>query len=110
MTAYGPLNQVEANGKSYWIDSVDSFVELLGDLGISKDDAVAYLYADIEDKTSGDGLVGDDYYTAIEAIHSECEDLQSEIDALRSNRRKNNTKLDIARRLEVIRENLWYII
>lgn len=108
MTEYGPLNQVEVNGKSYWIDSVDSFVELLGDLGISKDDAIAYL--DTEDKMPVDGLVGDDYYIAIDAIHSECQDLQSEIDALRSNRRKNNTKLDIARRLEAIYANLWDII
>lgn len=111
VATYGPLNQIEVNGKSYWIDDADSFIGFLGDLGISKGDAATYLYADIEDKkTRGDGIFGDDYYEVIEAIHSECEDLKAEIDNLRSNSRKNNTKLDIARRLEAIYANLWDIL
>lgn len=53
-----------------------------------------------------DGIYGDDYYIACEEIQNTQEEIRAEIDNLRSSSRKNNTKADIARRLENIVSNM----
>ena len=53
-----------------------------------------------------DGIWGDDYYIAAEEIQNTQEEIRAEIDNLRSSSRKNNTKADIARRLENIVSNM----
>ena len=53
-----------------------------------------------------DGIWGDAYYIAAEEIQNTQEEIRAEIDNLRSSSRKNNTKADIARRLENIVSNM----
>lgn len=53
-----------------------------------------------------DGLVGDEFYIHCEHIDNIKQDIQDEIDALRSKSRKGNTKEDIANRLDKIISNL----
>lgn len=59
---------------------------------------------------SGDGLYGDAYYIAMEDLQNAQEEIRAEIDNLRSKSRKNNTKADIAKRLENIVSNMDYIL
>lgn len=53
-----------------------------------------------------DGIWGDAYCIAGEEIQNAQEEIRAEIDNLRSSSRKNNTKADIARRLENIVSNM----
>lgn len=59
---------------------------------------------------SGDGLYGDAFYIAGDELRNAQEEIRAEIDNLRSNSRKNNTKADIAKRLENIVANMDYIL
>lgn len=58
------------------------------------------------DRNNSDGVWGDDYYVAKEQIENAQEEIRDEIDALRSSKRKGNTKEDIARRLDCIVSNM----
>lgn len=53
-----------------------------------------------------DGVWGDAYYIACEEIRNTQEEIEVEINALRSKSRRGNTKEDIARRLENIVSNM----
>lgn len=53
-----------------------------------------------------DGIWGDAWLIAQEEIQNAQEEIRAEIDNLRSKSRKNNTKEDIARRLENIVSNM----
>lgn len=57
-----------------------------------------------------DGVIGDDFYEACRGINDAREEIRGEIENLRSNKRKGNTKEDIARRLETIVSNMGYIL
>lgn len=57
-----------------------------------------------------DGLYGDCFYQACEELQNAQDGIRAEIDNLRSNSRKNNTKADIAKRLENIVLDMNYII
>ena len=59
---------------------------------------------------NSDGIFGDAFYIAEEQIQNAQEEIRAEIDNLRSNSRKNNTKADIAKRLENIVANMDYIL
>lgn len=103
-----PLNIVTVNGKEYWVDCSDSFYDMLSDIGIRKEDADAYRTGRDENYavTQVDGVTGDDYYIFIEEIDRAIQEVRDEIDNLNSNRRKNNTKLEIAHRLAMTMDNL----
>lgn len=101
-----PLNIVNVNGKDYWIDRPCDFYEMLSDIGINEADANSYLSREYrEELCNVDGVTGDDYYIFVEQI-----DNAIQIAALRSNSRKGNTKADIARRLEIIMDNLYNFV
>lgn len=70
------------------------------------------MYDDIveDNRSRTDGLHGDDFYIAGEELQNAQEEIRAEIDNLRSKSRKNNTKEDIARRLEHIVANMDYIL
>lgn len=70
------------------------------------------MYDDIveDNRNRADGLHGDDFYIAGEELQNAQEEIRAEIDNLRSKSRKNNTKEDIARRLEHIVANMDYIL
>lgn len=53
-----------------------------------------------------DGVWGDSWLIACEELQNTQEEIRAEIDNLRSKSRKNNTKEDIARRLENIVSNM----
>lgn len=57
-----------------------------------------------------DGVIGDDFYEACRGINDAREEIRNEIENLRSNKRKGNTKEDIARRLEAVVSNMGYIL
>lgn len=106
MTSYGPLNIVNVNGAEKWVDDTDSFLEFLDSFGISRLDATAYLEAFLDDKSKGDGVWGDDYYTLLEHVHNEAGEVAALADALDSPSRKGNTRADIARSLRAVASNL----
>lgn len=70
------------------------------------------MYEDIieDNRNRTDGLHGDDFYIAGDELRNAQEEIRAEIDNLRSKSRKNNTKEDIARRLENIVSNMDYIL
>ena len=55
---------------------------------------------------NSDGIFGDAFYIAEEQIQNAQEEIQAEIENLRSTRRKGNTKEDIAKKLENIVSNM----
>lgn len=106
-----PLNIVNVNGKDYWIDRPCDFYEMLSDIGINEDDANSYLSREYRDELCNvDGVTGDDYYIFVEQIDNAIQEVRDEIAALRSNSRKGNTKAEIARRLEIIMDNLYNFV
>lgn len=106
-----PLNIVSVNGKDYWIDRPCDFYEMLSDIGINEADANSYLSREYREELENvDGVTGDDYYIFVEQIDNAIQEVRDEIEALRSNSRKGNTKADIARRLEIIMDNLYNFV
>ena len=106
-----PLNIVNVNGKDYWIDRPCDFYEMLSDIGIDEADANSYLSREYREELENvDGVTGDDYYIFVEQIDNAIQEVRDEIAALRSNSRKGNTKAEIARRLEIIMDNLYNFV
>lgn len=106
-----PLNIVSVNGKDYWIDRPCDFYEMLSDIGINEADANSYLSREYREELENvDGVTGDDYYIFVEQIDNAIQEVRDEIEALRSNKRKGNTKAEIARRLEIIIDNLYNFV
>lgn len=106
-----PLNIVNVNGKDYWIDRPCDFYEMLSDIGINEADANSYLSREYREELENvDGVTGDDYYIFVEQIDNAYQEVRDEIAALRSNSRKGNTKAEIARRLEIIMDNLYNFV
>lgn len=106
-----PLNIVSVNGKDYWIDRPCDFYEMLSDIGINEADANSYLSREYREELENvDGVTGDDYYIFVEQIDNAIQEVRDEIAALRSNKRKGNTKAEIARRLEIIMDNLYNFV
>lgn len=106
-----PLNIVSVNGKDYWIDRPCDFYEMLSDIGINEADANSYLSREYREELENvDGVTGDDYYIFVEQIDNAIQEVRDEIEALRSNKRKGNTKAEIARRLEIIMDNLYNFV
>lgn len=106
-----PLNIVSVNGKDYWIDRPCDFYEMLSDIGINEADANSYLSREYREELNNvDGVTGDDYYIFVEQIDNAIQEVRDEIEALKSNKRKGNTKAEIARRLEIIMDNLYNFV
>lgn len=119
------LNIININGKEFWVDDEYTFEPVLEALGLTKEDVLYYLYDFITEMTkeeicspgstileeisySVDGRIGDSWYRYLDGIRSEVNDLQNDIhESLLSPSRKNNTKADIARRLQTIINNLY---
>lgn len=106
-----PLNIVNVNGKDYWIDRPCDFYEMLSDIGINEADANSYLSREYREELENvDGVTGDDYYIFVEQIDNAIQEVRDEIEALKSNKRKGNTKAEIARRLETTMDNLYNFV
>lgn len=106
-----PLNIVNVNGKDYWIDRPCDFYEMLSDIGINEVDANSYLSREYREELNNvDGVTGDDYYIFVEQIDNAIQEVRDEIEALKSNRRKGNTKAEIASRLKIIMDNLYNFV
>lgn len=95
--------------RDYGLDTQD-FANLMEQYTIKPQEypELQKIYDDIieDNRNHTDGLHGDDFYIACEEIRNTQEEIRAEIDALRSNSRKGNTKADIARRLENIVSNM----
>lgn len=100
---------LELINRDYQIDTQD-FVKLILDAAENY-----HQYPELQDLFDNvqgmmnehvDMLSGDDLYNAEYELSCFRDEIQAEIDALRSTSRKNNTKADIARRLENIVANM----
>lgn len=92
-------------------DVMDIFVDaIVNENDFPEVGAVIEAASDTERAKNYDGVIGDDFYEACRGIHGAQEEIRGEIENLRSNKRKGNTKDDIARRLEVIVSNMDYIL
>ena len=103
---------LEIINRDYQIDTQD-FVKLMLDAAENYNQYPEL--QDLFDNVQGmmnehvDMLAGDNLYNAEYELRNIQEEIRAEIDALRSTSRKNNTKADIARRLENIVSNMDYI-
>lgn len=106
------LNIVNVNGREFWVDDPDSFYEMCAACGVSKEDVNAYTEEAHRPLTTDaqDGLLGDEYYSFLEAIGREADDLESLAEALDERSCKGNTRADIARSLRSIVANLRYMM
>lgn len=92
-------------------DVMDIFVDaIVNENDFPEISAVIDAACDSERAKNYDGVIGDDFYEACRGVHDAQEEIRCEIENLRSNKRKGNTKDDIARRLEVIVSNMDYIM
>ena len=103
---------LELINRDYQIDTQD-FVKLMLDAAENYNQYPEL--QDLFDNVQGmmnehvDMLSGDDLYNAEYELRNIQEEIRAEIDALRSTSRKNNTKADVARRLENIVANMEYV-
>lgn len=99
--------------RDYGLD-VQDFANLMEQYAINPQEypELQKMYDNIveDNRSHTDGLHGDDFYIAGEELQNAQEEIRAEIDNLRSKSRKNNTKEDIARRLEHIVANMDYIL
>lgn len=92
-------------------DVMDIFVDaIVNENDFPEIGAVIDAACDSERAKNYDGVVGDDFYEACRGIDNAREEIRNEIENLRSNKRKGNTKEDIARRLEAVVSNMGYIL
>lgn len=96
------------NNKFYNIDSQRDLKIALAENGIDDYDALENIILNYRTQSirSVEGLLGDDLSEVMTAFGNEINDLRAEIANLRSNKRKNNTKADIAERIDNIVSNL----
>lgn len=99
--------------RDYGLD-VQDFANLMEQYAVNPQEypELQKMYDDIveDNRNHTDGLHGDDFYIAGEELQNAQEEIRAEIDNLRSKSRKNNTKEDIACRLEHIVANMDYIL
>lgn len=99
--------------KQFGIDRLD-FAALMEEYTIKPQEypELQKMYDDIiqDNQNHTDCLYGDDFYIAGDELRNAQEEIRAEIDNLRSKSRKNNTKADIAKRLENIVANMDYIL
>ena len=100
--------QLDAQDVASLIAEAMSNIDNHPELGNAAEIAIEKMNKDI--KQHQDGLWGDSWLMAQEELQSCWEDIEAEIDALKSNARKNNTKADIARRLRDVVANLQNIL
>lgn len=106
-----------------FIYDLQDFIEFLEKHDISKEDLVGFIVEGLNKQTPwleegifgqdnfcirgrADGIWGDDWYEYLREVRELVFEIEAEIDNLRSKSRKNNTKEDIARRLESVAANL----
>lgn len=110
-----------------FIYNANQFIDWLGEHGLDKED-LSWLILDMVETTEfkenlykqihdhydmdhpQDGLIGDAWIMADEAIRHECEDIDIEISNLRQYRVTADTRRAIADRLEIIVDNLSNIL
>ena len=107
-----------------FIYDLQDFIEFLEQHDISKEDLVGFIVEGLNKQTSWlvdgifgqddfcirgrvDGIWGDDWYEYQTAVHNLGEEVEAEVENLRSKSRKNNTKEDIARRLDNVVSNIY---
>lgn len=112
-TIYDLNGFLDLVNKQFGIDRFD-FAALMEEYTIKPQEhpELQKMYDDIieDNRDHTDGLYGDDFYIAGDELRNAQEEIRAEIDNLRSNSRKNNTKADIAKRLENIVANMDYIL
>lgn len=96
------------------LDDYNDVIDFLFSLGIDRYDVnrivnTVFVETFNSRTTAIEGLIGDDLYAMQEAALYEISEIQNEIGNLTSNARKNNTKADIARRLQINVDNLAHI-
>ena len=106
-----------------FIYDLQDFIEFLEQHDISKEDLVGFIVEGLSKETSwlvdgifghdgfcirgrADGIWGDDWYEYLREVRELADEVEAEVENLRSKSRKNNTKEDIARRLESVAANL----
>lgn len=106
-----------------FIYDLQDFIEFLEQHEISKEDLVGFIVEGLSKETPwlvdgifghdgfcirgrADGIWGDDWYEYLREVRELADEVEVEVKNLRSNSRKNNTKEDIARRLESVVANL----
>lgn len=112
------VNIVNINGREFFIDGHDSFMDMMEYIGISAQDATEYTFTDdikeeiefARENMRRDGVTGDAFYTLTEEMNNYREAFLIAADCLRKPSRKGNTRSDIADYIDMTCSNFETII
>lgn len=112
------VNVINVNGKEFFLDDRNSFLDMMEYIGLTKDDVKEYAYTDFDkeciefaiDNKNRDCICGDDYYNLCWEMDNYLKDFRAAIECLRKPSRKGNTRQDIANYLDVVCSNYQTII
>lgn len=112
------VNVITVNGKEFFLDDRDSFLDMMEYIGLTKDDVKEYTYTDFDreciefaiDNKNRDSICGDAYYDLCYEMDNYLRDFRAAIECLRRPSRKGNTRNDIANYLDTVCSNYQTII
>lgn len=112
------INVVNVNGREFFLNGHDSFMDMMEYLGLGKEDVSDYATTETEKEEvlagracmRQDGIYGDDFYIFCEEMHNFANELDEVSKSLRAPSRKGNTRTDIAAQVDTIVSNMDTII
>ena len=112
------VNVITVNGKEFFLDGHNSFMDMMEFIGLSQEDATSYAMTDevreeiefAQENMYRDGVYGDDFYTLVEEMRNYLVAFKTAEDSLRSPSRKGNTRADIADYISITCSNYETII
>ncbi len=112
------VNIVNVNGREFFLDDHDSFMEMMEHIGIPAEDVPDYALTDeVSEKVeyarrnmNTDGVHGDSFYILVEEMNNYLEAFKIAADCLRKPSRKGYTRADIADYIDLTCSNFETII
>lgn len=112
------VNIVNVNGREFFLDGPDSFMDMMEYIGIPAQDVSEYSLTNDQaeeleyarEHMHSDGVTGDDFYQLVEEMNNYLEAFKVAADCLRKPSRKGYTRADMADYIDTTCSNFETII
>ncbi len=112
------VNVITVNGKTFFLDGHDSFMDMMEFIGLPQEDVVDYAMTEevreevafARENMCRDGVYGDSFYVLVEEMQNYLDAFKVAENRLRAPSRKGNTRADIADYINLTCSNYETII
>ena len=112
------VNVIAVNGKEFFLDGHNSFMDMMEFIGLSQEDVIDYAMTNevreevafAQENMHRDGVYGDSFYVLAEEMRNYLDAFKVAENCLRAPSRKGNTRADIADYINLTCSNYETII